>query len=74
VRTNSTENSKRLAPAGVVMMSDPKLDRMKREGLEPRSVGEQVMRGIREKRFWIFTHPEIREMVGARSAEILAAF
>jgi NAD(P)-dependent dehydrogenase (short-subunit alcohol dehydrogenase family) len=74
VRTNSTENSKRLAPAGVIMVSDPALDQMKREGYDPRLVGDLVVRGIREKRFWLFTHPEIRAMVGARSAEIVAAF
>jgi NADP-dependent 3-hydroxy acid dehydrogenase YdfG len=43
-------------------------------GIEPGEVGRLVVEGIREERFWLLTHPEMREMVAQRDAELLGAF
>ncbi len=40
-------------------------------GLEPRSVGEQVLSAIREERFYILTHPEWNSMIEHRMKRIL---
>jgi NAD(P)-dependent dehydrogenase (short-subunit alcohol dehydrogenase family) len=75
VRTNLIDNSERLAPTGVAMGErDPMMDELLRAGRDPLAVGELVVRGIRERRFWLFTHPEFRDLVAPRNAEVLAAF
>jgi NAD(P)-dependent dehydrogenase (short-subunit alcohol dehydrogenase family) len=75
VRTNLMDNSVRLAPAGVAMGDDdPVMQQALQAGHDPLSVGELVVRGIREQKFWLFTHPEFRDLVGPRNAEVLAAF
>ena len=43
-------------------------------GLSPDVVGEQVVRAIRENRFFVFTHASLRAPIEARHARILAAF
>lgn len=42
--------------------------------MAPRSVGEHVLRGIREGQLYIITHPEYRPLVEARIAAIRGAF
>lgn len=40
-------------------------------GLAPRTVGEHVLRAIREQRFYVLTHPEWAEHVQHRTTQIL---
>ncbi|MEU7136019.1 SDR family NAD(P)-dependent oxidoreductase [Streptomyces sp. NPDC046261] len=40
-------------------------------GLSPRSVGEEVVRAMREERFYVLTHPEWTEHLKHRTARIL---
>jgi NAD(P)-dependent dehydrogenase (short-subunit alcohol dehydrogenase family) len=40
-------------------------------GIQPDQVGERVLAAIREERFWIFTHPEFKELIRARMETIL---
>ena len=42
-----------------------------RGGLDPRRVGEIVVEAIRERRFYVLTHPDWRNMVEARMQNIL---
>ena len=42
--------------------------------MDPRSVGEHVVRGIRANHLYIFTHPEYRPLVEARFAAITGGF
>ncbi len=39
----------------------------------PDTVGEMVLRGIRENAAWIFTHPDLESTVTARHADIAAS-
>lgn len=43
-------------------------------GIDPAEVGQMVLDGIRDDRFWLLTHPEMRTMVEARQQELLGAF
>lgn len=43
-------------------------------GIDPAEVGRIVLDGVRENRFWLITHPEMRVMAEVRSHELLAAF
>ena len=43
-------------------------------GIDAAEVGQLVVDGVREDRFWLFTHPEMKEMVAARSEDQLASF
>ena len=40
------------------------------KGMEPSEVAELVVRGIRENRFWMLTHPEWKEIVRRRAAAL----
>ena len=40
----------------------------------PDTVGEMVLRSIRENAAWIFTHPNLESMVTARHADIAPSF
>lgn len=44
------------------------------QGLDPDTVAETALHGIRENRFYIFTHPGTRDLIEARHARILEAF
>ena len=43
-------------------------------GIDPAEVGQMVLDGVRENRFWLLTHPEMKMMVEARQQELLQAF
>ena len=43
-------------------------------GMDPRAVGEQVLRAIRANELYVLTHPEFRAAFAARAAAILAAY
>jgi NAD(P)-dependent dehydrogenase (short-subunit alcohol dehydrogenase family) len=43
-------------------------------GIPTEPVAERVLEGVRDNDLYIFTHPELRPMVEARFARILAAF
>ena len=42
-----------------------------RNGLSPRSVGDQVLAAIRDERFYILTHPDWNPMIEDRMKRIL---
>jgi len=50
------------------------LESLAGRGLSPDEVGAQVLRAIRDKAFYIFTHASLRAPIEARHARILAAF
>lgn len=41
-------------------------------GLDPAVVAERVLAAVRENRFWILTHPEMKPLIRARLEDILA--
>jgi NAD(P)-dependent dehydrogenase (short-subunit alcohol dehydrogenase family) len=43
-------------------------------GMDPARIGERVVRAIEDDEFFVFTHPEWRDMAEAQFAEVLAAF
>ena len=43
-------------------------------GIDAEEVGQIVVDGVRAERFWLFTHPEMKELVAARNEEQLASF
>jgi len=43
-------------------------------GIEAEEVGQIVLEGVREDRFWLFTHPELKDATAARGEEMLANF
>lgn len=43
-------------------------------GIDAAEVGRIVIEGVRDNRFWLLTHPEMKPMVEARTAELLASF
>ncbi|MEE4362222.1 MAG: SDR family NAD(P)-dependent oxidoreductase [Pseudomonadales bacterium] len=43
-------------------------------GIDAAEVGQIVVDGVREDRFWLFTHPEMKELAAQRAAEQLDAF
>lgn len=45
-----------------------------RTGLPPERVAERVLDAVRENRFWVFTHPDMKAPVETRTTELLAAF
>jgi NAD(P)-dependent dehydrogenase (short-subunit alcohol dehydrogenase family) len=47
---------------------------MIKDGMAPDAVGTEVVRAIRDRRFWIFPHPETRAWIEARHARIMAGF
>jgi short-subunit dehydrogenase len=42
-----------------------------KQGLSPRTVGEQVLAAIRDERFYILTHPELNPVIEQRMTDIL---
>jgi hypothetical protein len=44
---------------------------LKKGGLSPRAVGEQVLAAIRDERFYILTHPELNPVIEQRMQDIL---
>ena len=43
-------------------------------GIDPEEVGQIVLDGVRDDRFWLFTHPELKDAAVARGEEMLANF
>lgn len=43
-------------------------------GIDAAEVGQIVLDGVRDDRFWLFTHPEMKDMVAMRAEEQLASF
>ena len=62
-RTATTENA-----------SFGRLSQLVQSGIDPSVVAHQVLSAIRDDELYVFTHPERRPEVEARSAAILAAF
>ncbi len=47
---------------------------MMASGIDADHVARIVLEGVRDNRFWLLSHPEMKPMVEARSAELLDAF
>jgi hypothetical protein len=45
---------------------------LKKIGLSPHAVGEQVLAAIRDERFYILTHPELNPVIEQRMRDILS--
>jgi NAD(P)-dependent dehydrogenase (short-subunit alcohol dehydrogenase family) len=74
VRTALAENSARLSRrVGAKVVIDPAFTEQLANGIDADLVGEMALRAVREDRFWIFTHPEMRGQLEARSQEMLTA-
>ena len=73
ILTNLSETTRAAAPADVAELIDPELQ-PKMVGLDPAPVGELVVNGILENRFYLFTHGGRRTDAEARTTEMLAAF
>ena len=43
-------------------------------GVDPDAVGELVLRAVRERQFFVFTHPEHREWIAHRHAQLMEGF
>lgn len=74
VRTALVEANAARAPHGVVGADlGPELAEAIRGGLDPETVGRMVADAIGTERFWLFTHPDLRDPVLARNEEIRQA-
>ncbi len=74
VRTAIIEANPARAPRGVAIGErDRDLEAAVRAGLDPSVVARQVADALGTDRFWLFTHPELREQVARRATEIDAA-
>lgn len=51
---------------------DPLLRLLLARGLAPEAVADQIVRGVREERFYLLTHPEMAGAVKNRARDILA--
>jgi hypothetical protein len=43
------------------------------EATEPAAIAEAVVQAVREERFYVLPHPELKPMIEARLREILSA-
>ncbi len=41
-------------------------------GLPPAEVAQQVLQAIRDERFWIFTHPDMKALIEQRHSDVMA--
>ena len=74
VRTALIEANAGRAPEAVpIGEHEPELEAQMREGKDPAEVARLVLQAIEERRFWVFTHPELGGQLAARAAEIQAA-
>lgn len=71
VRTELNRNNARLGPKVPLGGHGPEIEAAMAAAMDPAEVGEFVVAGIRENRFWLFTHPELRGPVEERCREIL---
>lgn len=53
---------------------DSRLEDLRHRSLDPAIVGDMVLHAIRENEFYIFTHPELKEMSDQRFEEMAGAF
>jgi meso-butanediol dehydrogenase / (S,S)-butanediol dehydrogenase / diacetyl reductase len=63
----------RPAELGGPFTGDPAAQKAIQYGLDPREVGEHVVRSIKAGEFYIFTHPHVKEVALERSREIAEA-
>ena len=73
VATSLLDNMRKLAPPVRMGSHDADTEARLKTGLDPLKVGEIVVNGILDNRFWLFTGPELRGLVEARGADISAA-
>lgn len=54
--------------------TEKRLNDIQKAGMDPIEMGEKILRGIKENRFYIFTHPEFKEEVAEICADMVNAF
>jgi hypothetical protein len=54
--------------------SSPLKAELERDGMDPDAVGDRVVRAIRERELYIFTHMHTRDWLLARHQRIIDAF
>lgn len=82
VQTQIGANTRRLRPgaeaAAAALADNPTFRKLRSSapvsGMSPDKVGPFVLEAVRENRPYIFTHPEVRPLVEARQAGVLAGF
>jgi NAD(P)-dependent dehydrogenase (short-subunit alcohol dehydrogenase family) len=62
-----------LDPAGPAAVMIAELARLIEAGIEPQDVAARVLAAIRDDEFYVFTHPNMRDLVDRRFAAIQAA-
>jgi hypothetical protein len=43
-------------------------------GVDPNDVGELILRAVRERQFFVFTHPEHRDWIAQRHEQLMQGF
>jgi NAD(P)-dependent dehydrogenase (short-subunit alcohol dehydrogenase family) len=78
VATNIVATTRKLRPGasegGAAAQTAQNMSGVLAGGMSPDKIGERVVRAIQAGEFYIFTHPEWRDMAQASFAEMLAAF
>lgn len=73
VSTNLLDNVARLGPNVELGGHGSEIEEAFSLGMDPAEVGKFVLNGIRDGQFWLFTHPELRDMVVERNDAIAKA-
>ena len=75
VSTQLIEGNAEQGPSGVCLGEhEPELERAMRLALDSNSVGRLVVQGIYQGKFWLFTHPELKDALESRFSEITLAY
>ena len=76
--TRIVETTRELRPAeveaGQAAATSQAMQGVLAGGMSPARIGERVVRAIEDDEFWIFTHPEWKDMAEAVTGDMLAAF
>ena len=76
--TNIVETTRRLRPSsaesGAAAQTAQNMSGLLAGGMSPARIGERLVHAIERDEFFVFTHPEWKEMAQAQFAELIAAF
>lgn len=74
VSTGLIEGNAEQGPSGVELgVHEPELEEAMRIALNPDLIGRAVVRGIYDQRFWLFTHPDLKQALDAWLDELRTA-
>lgn len=73
VNTGLLNNTRKLGPAVPLGSHSDEVAAAIKLAMAPSEVGERVVDGIRDNRFWLFTHADLQPTVAKRCEEILSA-